>query len=154
MATPVPNQSPEEQLVASLNRLQNVNLTADQVRFGVPELVNTVVNDLSDPTQRNSRVQITNAVTEPYEFSSVLHFNRLSLATVFQVPEAKFGGEITHTHDLLPQMSERLGFLVSANDIVGHSVDTSNGYPQTLLLIAAASSLLLYGQVNVTLTGP
>lgn len=154
MSTPVPNKTPQEQLVAAINRLHNVELTTANVRFGVPELVDTVVNDLSDPTRRNSRVQILNAVTEPYEFSSTLHFNRLSLETVFGARKTSFSGEITHTHDLLPQLSERLGFSVSAEDIVGHPVDASNGYPMTLLLIAATSSLLLYGQVNVTLTGP
>jgi hypothetical protein len=84
----------------------------------------------------------------------VLHFNRLSLASLFESRSKSFSGAIDHTHDLLPAMSNRLGFPVSADDIVGHPIDTFMGYPLNVLLFATNRSLLLYGQIEVTLSGP
>ncbi len=154
MPVPHPTLSAREQLVDSINRLYQVRLLPEQVQFGVPELIDGSVTDIEEPTARNSRVQIRDANGEPYEFTSALHFNRLSLETLFLRRDKNFAGEIIHTFDLLPQIIERLGFQVTEEDIVGHEIELGGGYPASVLLVAAETSLLLYGEVNVFLTGP
>jgi len=140
--------------VEGVNRLYRTRLTEGQVKFGLPELIDPTVVDISDPTRRNSQVEITNADDEPYEFATVLHFNRLSLAALFEGRDTTFAGAVTHSHDLLPLLTSRLGLPVTADDIVGHDIDDSVGYPKNLLLVAAETSLLLFGQISITLTGP
>lgn len=154
MPVPHPTLSSREQLVDSINRLHEVRLLPEQVTFGIPELIDGSVNDIEEPTARNSRVQIRDANGEPYEFTSALHFNRLPLQALFQRRDKNFAGEIIHTHDLLPELIVRLGFQVTEEDIIGHEIELGSGYPASVLLVAAETSLLLYGEVNVFLTGP
>ncbi len=154
MPTPHPTLSAKEQLVDSINRLYQVQLLPEQVFFGVPELIDGSVNDISDPTARNSRVQIRDENGEPYEFTSALHFNRLSLEALFHRRDKVFVGEITHTHQMLAEVSARLGFQVTADDLMDHQIELGTGYPASVLLVAKDTSLLLYGSVNVFLPGP
>jgi hypothetical protein len=154
MPIPHPSKTPQQQLIESLNVKYQVNLSVNQVRFGTPILLDGDVETTLDPLVRNSSVEITNAVEEPYEFTTMLHFNRLSLASLFLQRSVLFAGAITHTHHLLSTLTSRLGFPVGSDDIVGHTIDTPAGYPLNVLLLAAPGSLLLYGQIEVTLTGP
>lgn len=154
MPAPHPTQTPEEQLVAALCQKYRVRLTAAQVQFGVPTLLFPDVEVISDPTIRNSSVEVTHAPGEPYEFATMLHFNRLSLASLFLNRNKTFSGDIDHTHELLPELSNRLGFVVRTNDLIGHPIDVEMGYPLNVLLRAAPGSLLLYDQIEVTLSGP
>lgn len=151
----IPNNSdPKQQLLTALNALYRTNLSLSQVEFGTPDLVAPDVLDIFDPTLRNSKVEINSATGEPYEFTTVLHFNRLALATLFERRDTAFAGAITHTHDLLAELTARVGFPVTEHDIAGHPINTDAGYPLNLLLTAQPYSLLLYGQVEITLTGP
>jgi hypothetical protein len=154
MPIPDPVKSPQQQLVEALNLMHRTRLTTGKVKFGTITMVDPTVLDITNPLTRNTKVEITNADDEPYEFATVLHFNRLSLEALFVGRETTFDGAVTHSHDLLPLLSGRLGFPVTADDIVGHEIEESVGYPKSLLLVAAETSLLLFGQVNVTLTGP
>lgn len=154
MPIPDPVKSPQQQLVEALNKTYRTRLTVEKVKFGTITMVDPTVFDISNPLKRNTKVEITNADDEPYEFATVLHFNRLSLEGLFAGRDTAFSGAVTHSHDLLPLLSGRLGFPVTADDIVGHEVEESVGYPKNLLLVAAETSLLLFGQVNLTLTGP
>lgn len=154
MPAPDPLKTPRQQLVEALNRLYKTRLTEEKVKFGTVTLINPDVTDVLNPAERNSTVEISNADDEPYEFATVLHFNRLSLASLFVGRDTSFSGAVTHSHDLLPLLSGRLGFPVTVDDIVGHDIDDTVGFPKNLLLSAAETSLLLFGQINITLTGP
>lgn len=154
MPVPHPTISPAQQLVDAINRLYQRRLTVEQVRFGNPELITDQVQDISEPESRNSRVEFTDLSGQPYEFSTMLHFNRLSLGALFLRRDKNFDGEINNTHDLLAAVSQRVGFTVSEEDIVEHEIDWNLPYPFTLLLVANPRSLLLIGDINLTLTGP
>lgn len=154
MPVPHPTLTPEEQIVESLNRLYRVRLSVSQVEFGIPVLLPSPVETIADPQVRNSTVQISSALGESYEFTSTVHFNRLSITSLFENRNHVFPGAVTHTHDLLPALSSLFGFPVTANDIVGHTIDVPAGYPLNVLLRAAPRSLLLYGQFEITLSGP
>lgn len=154
MPAPDPIKSPRQQLVEALNRLYRTRLSEANVKFGTVTLIDSTIVDISHPTLRNSQVEISNADDEPYEFATVLHFNRLSLAAIFDGRDTSFAGAIAHSHDLLPLLTSRLGLPLSTDDIVGHDIDDTVGYPKNLLLVAAETSLLLFGEVSITLTGP
>lgn len=154
MPAPDPLKTPRQQLLAALNLKCHTRLTEAQVTFGSVVLLDADLFDTSAPDFRNSTVGITNAAGEPYEFTTVLHFDRLSLDTLFDKRDKTFAGEITHSHQLLPMISERLGFPVTADDLIGHDIDEAVGYPKNVLVVAAENSLLLYGSVNLLLTGP
>lgn len=154
MPIPHPTDSPALQLVNAINRLYQRNLDVSQVRFGIPELISEEINDISDPTLRNSQVEFTDLNGQPYEFSTMLHFNRLSLGALFQRRDRNFAGEINNTHDLLAAVSQRVGFTVTTSDIVEHEIDWNLPYPFTLLLVAHPRSLIIIGDINLTLTGP
>jgi hypothetical protein len=147
MPAPHPTKSPSEQLVDQLNITYRTNLTSSQVVFGRPVQIS---NDLSG----NARVVVSSSPGEPYEFTTTLYFSRLSLQRLFQFHSVVFSGDFTHTHQLLDSLSERLGFQVSENDIVGHTIDVGAGYPVNVLLVADLDSLRLYGQIQITLSGP
>lgn len=153
---PVPDisKTPRQQLVEAINHQYRRRLTESGVKFGVVKLLAPTVLNVNDPTARNSTVEISNADDEPYEFTTVLHFNRLPLDRLFVGRDRAFAGAVTHSHDLVPALTARLGIPVSAEDIVGHDIDTSSGYPFNMLLVAAETSLLLFGQISITLTGP
>lgn len=152
MPVPEINKTPQVQLVEAINRLYKTQLTPEDVQFYAPELINNVVNDVLVPSLRNSRVGISNVSGGPYEFATTLHFNRLSLDVLFRGRSTTFAGSVTHSHDLLPLLRERLGINVTADDVTGHQIENTVGYPFSMLLMAAPSSLLLYGEVNITLT--
>lgn len=156
MPIPHPTKTPQEQLVERLNQRYRTILTAADVTFGIPIQVIEAMpgNGSPDIPAWNATVEMSNAEGVPYEFNTTLHFTRLPLAALFEMRSKTFAGEIVHTHDLLPQLSSRLGFQVRAEDIVGHPIVIQSGYPLTLWLIAANTSLLLFGQIEITLTGP
>ena len=109
----------------------------------------------ADPaTEHNTKVKISNSVGQPYEFTTLLLFNRLSLSLLFEGVDKKFLGDITHTHQLVPLLRERLQLPIEEEDIAGHEIEGSVGYPKTVLLNAAFNSLLLHGSVELTLAGP
>lgn len=154
MSNPHSQLTPQQQLVQALNVKYHTHLSVEQVQFGAPVLVDTVDNSSDNPSVKNSRMKITNAQGEPYEFVTLLHFNRLALSALLSVLTAPFVGAVTHTFDLLPALSDRFGFPVTEGDIVGVAIDVSSGYPLTVQLVAADESLLLRGHGDVVLAGP
>ncbi|QVD49346.1 hypothetical protein LUCX_276 [Xanthomonas phage vB_XciM_LucasX] len=158
MPVPDPVLTPQQQLLDALNAQYKTHLDLSRVSFGVPVLVDPTVVDITDPAppalpSRNSKVEITNAPGEPYEFATTLWFNRLSLTGLFESGSTTIAGDITHTYDLLPVLTTKFGFTVREEDIVGHQIEGGT-YPLTVMLVADPASLLLFGQINLTLSGP
>jgi hypothetical protein len=155
MPIPHPTQTPQEQLVERINLRYHTVLTPADVEFGIPVQVIEALPNNGSPgiPPWNATVQMRPAEGVPYEFNTTLHFTRLPLTALFAARSKVFQIAIPHTHSLLPQISSRLGFTVRPEDIVGHSVELS-GLPKTMWLMAAETSLLLFGQVEITLTAP
>lgn len=153
MATLDPNLTPREQIVRELNRKYKTVLEATDVIFDVPiQVIQTLpINGTMEEPAWNATVVLRNAEGLPYEFNTTLHFTRLPLAELFSSRNTTFVGPIRHTHELLPQLSTRLGMTIRPEDIVGHTIDDALTYPLTMWLIAADPSLLLFGQVEITI---
>lgn len=158
MAKADPSIPVKKQILDMINAKYNVNLTVDDVEFGQVTLVGSEPaydpSPSEQPFNHNSRVEIRNSDGQPYEFTTTLAFSRLSLAVLFENLDKKFIGEITHTHQLIPLLRERTGLPITEDDIDGHEIEGTVGYPKTVLLNAAFNSLLLFGSVTVTLAGP
>lgn len=146
-----------EQLLTAINEKYRTNLKVEDVDFQVVQDQPTMSLDVVDVdagTEHNTKVKISNSVGQPYEFTTLLLFNRLSLSLLFEGFDKKFLGDITHTHQLVPLLRERLQLPIEEEDIAGHEIEGSVGYPKTVLLNAAFNSLLLHGSVELTLAGP
>lgn len=156
MAQSHPTDTPESQILAMVNAKYRTNLKLSDVVFGQPILRSGNVSWQAgdDPQTHNSSVEISNSAAQPYEFTTTLLFSRLSLFALFGPRDKKFIGDITHTHQLIPLLRERLGLPISEADIAGHDIEGPVGYPKTVLLNAASNSLLLFGSVDLTLVGP
>ncbi len=155
MAQAHPTIPPQEQLLAALNKKYRTNLSLSDVFFKTVILRSgRIFKAGDDPSLHNSEVEITNSVDQPYEFTTTLRFSRLPLTALFASRDKKFIGDITHTHQLVPLLQQRLGLPISEADIAGHEIEGPVGYPKTVLLNAASNSLLLFDSVELTLVGP
>lgn len=139
-------QPVREQLLARLAQTYNRALTLDMVEFGAPRA------PLDPNGPYNSQVEISSLPGQPYEFTTLLQFNRLSLEESFFGRPRSLSGIYTHTHELIPALRERLNLPVTEEDIVSFEIE-SVSYPQQILLSASSNSLLLYGDVTIALTG-
>lgn len=141
-----PVKSPALQLVEAINSKYRKQLEVSHVEFGTPQ------ENPDSESPHNTIIEINGAEGQPYEFTTVLQFTRLSLEDVFFGHSRAFGGVITHTHDLVPELASRLNLPITVDDIVGHSIESTH-FPQSMLLTAAPRSLLLHGEVTIQLTG-
>ena len=141
-----PTKSVRQQLVDAINTKYRKQLEVEHVDFGTPS-----VNPNPD-SPFNTVMEISGVEGQPYEFTTVLQFTRLAMEDVFFGRSRTFGGVITHTHDLVEAVAQRVGLPVTGEDILGHPIESSV-FPQSLLLSADPRSMLLHGQVVLELTG-
>lgn len=141
-----PTVPPRRQLLEAINVKYRKDLEMHHVDFGLPR------ENSNSGSPFNSEVEITGAEGQPYEFTTNLKFDRLSLEAAFVGYSRTIAGTYTHSHELAAPLAELLKLPITAEDLTGFEIGVT--YPQNLLLVAAPQSFLLIGQVALELTGP
>ncbi|WJJ55101.1 hypothetical protein [Xanthomonas phage RTH11] len=142
-----PNNDVKTALLAEVNRRHGLALTPQTAVFGAPLLLDGTVLDFTNPTARNSRVEVTAGDTIKVD----VNYNRLDLTKIFNLRSTEFADtEQTSAHGLLAALSERLRTTITANDIEDTAINRSGSTP-TVTVQAKTNSLKLIGQINLTL---
>jgi hypothetical protein len=106
-------------IVDYVNNTKGTSLTAADLSFGTPELVDPSVLTLFHPTRRNTKVEVEfqgNLQIPAFELSAF--YNRLHLSRLFAM-HSYFIPRTTETtiHQLLPKISEIIKFTLTEADV-------------------------------------
>lgn len=139
-------------LTEAVNRDFGLALTADQLNFDTPELINPEVVDFNSAL-RNSHVRIWRAADKDGPAVELeIDYNRLQLLKLasFRSLQFPYTGQAT-TLDLLPQFNARFGVTLTAEDIVSEPVIAAGDESYTAQLRAAPASLMIFGELELSL---
>lgn len=133
-------------LLNEINRGNGLQLQLNQVSFGIPELLNAGVTDLSHPTLRNSRVKVTAGQPGNGYVEVMANYNRLSLSKLFALggvtlPLIPNGALV----DYLPGLNAKLNTTLTLGDL--QPVTVGEG---SVLLSAHPNSLYVIGEASMT----
>lgn len=138
-------------MLAMINADKGMALTPADVTFGVPTLVDGTVDNLSDPTKRNSAVAITTPPDAGVRLTANISYNRLKLSSLFNLtgPQMAYGEE-TSAHGLIAKINTLLNVQLSAVDVEDLPVAAS-GEMFAVTLRATAASLVCFDEIELTL---
>lgn len=132
-------------LLDEINRGNDLSLQLSQVTFGVPELVDESVTELTHPTRRNSRVKVMAGRPGNGYLEVMANYNRLSLNKLFalgvQIPLIPNGALV----DYLPALNQQLKTTLTVGDLQDVVVEAG-----TVQLAAHPNSLYVVGQGQIT----
>lgn len=146
-----PNSDVKSVLLQEINTKHGLSLQLGDVTFSAPELLNATVLDFSLPNVRNSRLSVTAGSAGGPKLDVTVNYNRLDLTKIFTLRNPVFTDtEQTSAHQLLAELSTRLGTPITSADIEDTAINRSGSTP-SVILTAKASSLKVIGQFTVTL---
>lgn len=157
MSNPLPPGGIRQHLVQAVNIQESLSLDYQTVQFESPVLINGAVLDLSNPSQRNSYVVIRqSAVGSDPETIIRLSYNRLYFPKLFTNRSTIFTADPVRTQlrQYLPDLNQRLGTSLVADDIVDVAVDTDNGPTVVQLQGTPDTSLYVFGSIDLTFVSP
>jgi hypothetical protein len=157
MSNPLPPGGIRQHLVQIVNAQENLSLDYQIAQFDSPVLVDGAVLDLLNPSLRNSRVVISQDASGGRPQTIVrLHYNRLNIPKLFTNRSTIFTADPVRTQlrQYLPELNQRLGTSLVANDIVDAVVNTDNGAAVVQLQGTPDTSLYVFGSISLTFIPP
>lgn len=140
-------QSPKDDILATINSSNAIALTLNDISFSVPQVVNGTWRE--QQTAKNTAVRVTAKETSIYQGSVIQLFDRLDIGSLAFISGFKVVAyNAVSTHDLLTNIRYYTGVVFTTDDLENLAITTVNG-KKMATLSAKPGSLGWVGNLSI-----